>query len=127
MLIKRHTRTEDYGIFQFYRRLRLQMRKVLSLTQEESLRARDRGTTNRIPLVTSHNPHTTFISLRANRHWYFLQSKERLIARIFHQPPLIIAYRRPKSLRGTLVSAKLRRETPAGRGYLHNGCLWLLQ
>ena len=116
MLIKRHTRTEDYGIFQFYRRLRLQMWKVLSLTQEESLRARDRRTTYRIPLVTAHNSHTTFISLRANGHWYLLQSKERL-ARIFYQPPLI-AYRRPKSLWGTLVSAKLRRKTPTRRGYL---------
>ena len=58
------------------------MRKVLSLIQEESLRARDKGTANRIPLVTTHNPHTTFIAERANRHRHFLQSKEKL-ARIF--------------------------------------------
>ena len=86
------------------------MRKVLSLTQEESFRARDKGTTNRIPLVTTHNPHTKFIEERANRHWPFLQSKEGL-ARIFLEPPLI-AYRRPKSLRDTLVSAKLKSKTP---------------
>ena len=95
------------------------MRKVLSLTQEESLRARDRGTNNRIPLVTTQNLHTTFIAERANRHWHFLQSKERL-ARIFHEPPLM-AYRRPKSLRDTLMSAKLRSKTP-GEGTTTGGC-----
>ena len=86
-----------------------EMRKVLSLRQEESLRARERGTTNRIPLVTTYNPHTSFIAEIANRNWHFLQSKERL-ARIFEQRPLI-AYRRPKSLRDTLVSSKLRSKT----------------
>ena len=74
MLIKRHTRTENNSIFQFlvacgYKRNRVltDMRKVLSLKQEESLRARDRGTTNRIPPVTTHNPHNTLIVERANR------------------------------------------------------------
>ena len=86
-----------------------EMRKVLSLTQEESLRARERGNTNRIPLVTTYNPHTSFIAEIANRNWHFLQSKERL-ARIFEQRPLIV-YRRPKSLRDTLVSSKLRSKT----------------
>ena len=85
------------------------MRKVLSITQEESLRARERGTTNRIPLVTTHNPHITFIAEIANRNWHFLQSKERL-ARIFQEPPLV-AYRRPKNLRDILVSTKLKSKT----------------
>lgn len=87
--------------------------------QEESLRARDRRTTNRIPLVTTQNPHTTFIAERANRHWHFLQSKERL-ACVFHEPPLI-AYRRPKSLRDTPVSAKMTSKTP-GEGTTTGGC-----
>ena len=95
------------------------MRKVLYLTQEESLRARDRGTANRIPLVTTQNPHTTFMAETANRHWYFLQLKERL-ARILHEPPLI-AYRRPKSLQDILVSAKLRSKTP-GESTTTVGC-----
>ena len=95
------------------------MWKVLSLTQEESLRARDRGTTNRIPLVTTHNPHTTFIAETTNRHWYFLESKKRS-ARILHEPQLI-AYRRPKSLRDTLVSAKMRGKTP-GENTRTGGC-----
>ena len=99
------------------------MRKVLSLTQEESLPARDRETTNRISLVTTHNPHTTFIAERANGHWHFLQLKERL-ARIFHEPPLI-AYRRPKSLRDTLVRAK-NDKLNAWRGH-YDGWLWPMQ
>ena len=86
------------------------MRMVLSLTQQESLRGRDRGTTNRIPPVTTHNPHNTLIAEWANRHWHSLQSKERL-ARIFHEPALI-AYRRPKSFRDTLLSTKLRSRMP---------------
>ena len=95
------------------------MRKVLYLTQEESLRARDRGTTNRILVVTTQNPHTTFIAETANTHWYFLQLKERL-ARILHEPPLI-AYRRPKSIQDILVSAKLRSKTP-GESTTTVGC-----
>lgn len=90
-------------------RVLAEMWKVLSITQEESLRARERGTTNRIPLVTTYNPHTKFIAEIANRNWHFLQSKERL-ARIFQEPPLI-AYRRPKSLRDILVSTELRSKT----------------
>lgn len=55
-----------------------EMRKVLSLTQEESFQARERRTTARIPLVTTYNPHTSYIAEIANRNWHFLQSKERL-------------------------------------------------
>ena len=84
------------------------MRKVLSLTQEESLRARDRGTISHIPpVLTIPIPH---LLPKERRHWHFLQSKERL-PRIFHEPPLI-AYRRPESLQDTLVSAKMRTKTP---------------
>ena len=67
-----------------------EMRKVLSLTQDESLRARERHTTNCIPLVTTYNPRTSYIAEVANRNWHFLQSKERL-AHIFRERP-IIAY-----------------------------------
>ncbi|CAH3185130.1 unnamed protein product, partial [Porites lobata] len=59
-----------------------EMRKVLSLTQDESLRERERRTTNRIPLVTTYNPRTSYIAEVANRNCHFLQSKERL-AHIF--------------------------------------------
>ena len=86
-----------------------EMQKSLLLTQEESLRTRERHTTTRIPLVTTYNPHTSYIAEMANRNWHFLQSKERL-ARIFKEQPLI-AYRRPKSLRDVLVSTKLRGKT----------------
>ncbi|XP_068670909.1 uncharacterized protein [Montipora foliosa] len=62
--------------------------------------SRERVSIDRTPLVTTFNPHAAFIAI-ANRNWQFLQSKERL-AHIF-QEPLSIAYRRPKSLRDTLV------------------------
>ena len=97
-----------------------EMRKVLSLTQEESLQARERVSVNRTPLVTTFNPHTTFIAEIANRNWNFLQSKERL-AHIFQEPPLI-AYRRPKSLRDTLVNSKLRNTTTGGNDNIAGGC-----
>ena len=38
-----------------------EMRKVLPLTKDESLRARERRTTSRIPLVTTYNPRTSYI------------------------------------------------------------------
>ena len=74
-----------------------EMQKVLTMTQEECLQTREREPNNRIPLVTTFNPHTTFIAEIARRNWNFLQSKERL-AHIFNKPPLV-AYRRPMSLR----------------------------
>ena len=82
------------------------MEKVLTMTQKECLQTRERESTDRIPLVTTFNPHTTFIAEIARRNWNFLQSKERL-AHIFNKPPLE-AYRRPISLRDRLVSAKFK-------------------
>ena len=41
---------------------RYEMRKVQSLTQDESLRARERHTISRIPLVTMYNPRTSYIA-----------------------------------------------------------------
>ena len=64
------------------------MNKVLKLTQEESLQPREKGTNSRIPLVTTYNPHTLFISGIANRNWHFHASKERL-AKLFKERPLI--------------------------------------
>ena len=66
----------------------------------------ERESTDRIPLVTTFNPHTTFIAEIARRNCNFLQSKERL-AHIFNKPPLV-AYRRPISLRDRLVSTKFK-------------------
>ena len=83
-----------------------EMEKVLTMTQEECLQTRERESTDRIPLVTTFNPHTTFIAEIARRNWNFLQSKERL-AHIFNKPPLV-AYRRPISPRDRLVSTKFK-------------------
>ena len=85
------------------------MCKVLSLTQDTSLRARGRHTTNHIPLVTTYNPLSSYIAEVANRKWLFLQLKERL-AHIFRERP-IVAYRRSKSLCDILVSTKLTGRT----------------
>ena len=91
------------------------MEKVLTMTQEECLQTRERESTDRIPLVTTFNPHTTFIAEIARRNWNVLQSKERL-AHIFNKPPLV-AYRRPISLRDRLVSTKFKtvNNTPVPR------------
>ena len=49
-----------------------EMRKVLSLTQDESLRVRERHTTSRIPFVTTYNPRISYIAEVVNRNWHFL-------------------------------------------------------
>ena len=74
MLINERARAKNIGIFQFfvasgYKRDRVlsEMRKVLSLTQDESLRAREKHTTSRVPLVTTYNPRTSYIAEVANR------------------------------------------------------------
>ena len=104
-----------------YKRERVltEIRKVLSLKLEESLEARERVSINRMPLETTFNPHT-FIAEIANRNWHLLQSKERL-AHIFQEAPLI-AYRRPKGLRDTLVSIKFRNTTTGGNHNIAGGC-----
>ena len=67
--------------------------------------------------VTSY---TLFISGIANRNWHFYQSKERL-AKLFKER-LLIAYRRPKSLRDMLVSSKLRSKTTKDEANTEHGC-----
>lgn len=95
-----------------------EMQKVLTLTQEECLQTKEREPTDRIPLVTTFNPHTTFIAEIAKRNWNFLKSKERL-SLIFNKPPLV-AYRRPKSLRDRLVRSRFVNETP--QNLIPKGC-----
>ena len=94
------------------------MQKVLTLTQEECLKTKEREPTDRIPLVTTFNPHTTFIAEIAKRNWNFLQSKERL-SLIFNKLPLV-AYRRPKNLRDRLVRSTFVSETP--HNLIPKGC-----
>ena len=96
------------------------MNKVLKLTQEESLQPREKGTNSWIPLVTTYNPQTLFISGIANWNCHFLQSNERL-AKLFKERPLI-AYRWPKSLRDMLVSSKPRTKTTNDKAKIKNGC-----
>lgn len=96
------------------------MRKVLSLTQDESLRVRERHTTSRIPFVTTYNPRTSYIAEVANRNWHFLQSKERL-AHIFRERP-VIAYKRSKSLRDVLVRTTLMDRTSEGHAIIKGSC-----
>ena len=86
-----------------------QMRRVLLKSQEQCLEMREnKELWNRIPLVTTYNPHTTYIAEIAHRHWEFLKSRE-CLSRIFAEPPLI-AYRRSKNLRNKLVSTSLKRK-----------------
>ena len=82
MLINRYTKETDNRIFRFFRSMRYErgkvlneMQRVLTLTQEECLQTKKRQPMNRIPLVTTYNPHATFIAKVAKRNWNFLQSK----------------------------------------------------
>ena len=85
-----------------------QMRRVLLKSQEQCLELREnKELRTPIPLVTTYNPHATYIAEMAHRHWGFLKSKEHL-SRIFAEP-LLIAYRRPKN-RDKLVSTKLKEK-----------------
>ena len=107
-LKKRIAEYADFFVACGYQRTKVlrEMEKVLTMTQEECLQTRERESTDRIPLVTTFNPHTTFIAEIARRNWNFLQSKERL-AHIFNKPPLV-AYRRSISPRDRLVSTKFK-------------------
>ena len=117
-LKKRIAEYADFFVACGYQRTKVlrEMEKVVTMTQEECLQTRERESTDRIPLVTTFNPHTTFIAEIARRNWNFLQSKERL-AQIFNKPPLV-AYRRPISLRDRLVSTKFKtvNNIPVPRG-----------
>ena len=53
-----------------------EMQKVLTLTQEECLQTKEREPTDRIPLVTTFNPHTTFIAEIPNEIGTFSNQKK---------------------------------------------------
>ena len=97
------------------------------MIQEQCIQTRHRESTNRIPVVTTFNPHTTFISEIAGGNWkLFFQSKERLV-HIFNEPSLV-AHRWPRSLQNKLVSIKFN--TPVLRGCEEFGkpkCSWCKQ
>ena len=120
-LRKRIMEYSDFFVACGYERSKVlnEMQRVLTLTQEECLQTKERQPMDRIPLVTTYNPHATFIAEVAKRNWNFLQSKERL-ALIFNKPPLV-AYRRPKSLRDRLVSTKFRNGT-TDNALMPRGC-----
>ena len=81
---------------------------MLRFTQGECLKPKTQTRlTDRVPLVTTYNPCTTYIAEIANRHLDFLKSKGRL-AKIFNQRPLV-AYRKPRSLRDMLVSSRFQK------------------
>jgi len=107
-LKKRITEYADFFVVCGYQRTKVlrEMQKVLAMAQGQCLQTRERESTDRIPLPTTFNPHTTFIAETARRNWNFLKSKERL-AHIFNNPPLV-AYRRRMSLRDRLVSTKFK-------------------
>ena len=73
-------------------------------------RTKEPEPTDQIPLVTTFNPHTTFIAVIAKQNWNFLRSKERL-SLIFKKSPSV-TYRRPKNLRDRLVCSRFVSETP---------------
>ena len=86
-----------------------EMQSVLTLTQEECAQTKEQQPMNSIPFVITYNPHAKFIAEVAKRYWKFLQSKERLVL-IFNEL-LLVACRRPKSLRDRHVSTKFRNRT----------------
>ena len=62
-LKKRIAEYADFFVACGYQRTKVlrEMEKVLTMAQDECLQTRDRESTDRIPLVTTFNPHTTFI------------------------------------------------------------------
>lgn len=58
------------------------MQKVLTLTQEECLQTKEREPTDRIPPVTTFNPHTTFIAEIAKSKLELYPVKRETIAHI---------------------------------------------
>ena len=100
----------EYFITRGYKRQTVlqEIHRVLRFTQEECLKPKTQTRlTDRVPLVTTYNPCTTYIAEIANRHLDFLKSKGRL-AKIFNQRPLV-AYRKPRSLRDMLVSSRFQK------------------
>ena len=92
--------------------------KSLHYHRKNACRQDRRKSTDRIPFVTTYNPHTTYMAEIAHRNWAFLQSKERM-ARVFNKRPLV-AYRRPMNLRDKLVNTnfRIKRDQPSAE----DGC-----
>jgi len=90
-----------------------QMNRVIKFTQKETLEGINKQTPSsqandkRAVFVTTFNPHSKNIAQLVKKRWNLLQSKTRL-QKIFGKSSPLMAYRRPKSLRDILVSAKIR-------------------
>ena len=68
-LKKRIAEYADFFVACGYQRTKVlrEMEKVLTMTQEECLQTRERTSTDRTPVVTTFNPHTTFIAETVGR------------------------------------------------------------
>jgi len=76
----------------------------------EPLRNKTKNAKEILPFVTTYNPATPNLKKILMKNWHIIQQQSKL-AHISKQPP-IVSYRKEKSLKDSLVRAKLPSITP---------------
>ena len=84
--------------------------EVQFFDRTEALHNKTKKAKEILPIVTTYNPAIPNLKKIFMKHWHIIQQQPRT-AHIFKQPP-IVSYRKEKSLKDTLVCAKLPLITP---------------
>ena len=77
--------------------------KTSEINRNDLLEYKEKKINNRVPLVLTYHPSLEKIADIVRHHWKEIEKSETL-AKLFPEPP-VIAFRRPKSIKVTLIRA----------------------
>ena len=81
--------------------------KASEINRNDLLEYKEKKINKRVPLVLTYHPSLEKIAGIVRHHWKEIEKSETL-ARLFPEPP-VVAFRRPKSIKDTLVRAAVSR------------------
>jgi hypothetical protein len=81
--------------------------KASEIDRNDLLEYKEKKINKRVPLVLAYHPSLEKISGIVRHHWKQIEKGETL-AKLFPEPP-VVAFRRPKSIKDTLVRAAVSR------------------
>ena len=81
--------------------------RPVKLTEMTSWSTKEKNINKRVPLVLTYHPSLEKIPGIVRHHWKEIEKSETL-AKLFPEPP-VVAFRRPKSIKDTLVRAAVSR------------------
>jgi hypothetical protein len=83
--------------------------KASEINRNDLLEYKEKKINKRVPLIFTYHPSLEKISGIVRHHWKEIEKRETL-AKLFPEPP-VVAFRRPKSIKDTLVRAAVSRSS----------------